>query len=57
MEGNKYILHVKLFTVTTGCVCKTLGFQGGFLLGLFYGPEDGGDMFLQNVRQLSMDPR
>jgi hypothetical protein len=24
-------------------------FDAGFLLGLFFGPEDGGDMFLQNV--------
>jgi hypothetical protein len=24
-------------------------FQAGFLLGLFFDPEDGGDMFLRNV--------
>jgi hypothetical protein len=24
-------------------------FHPGFLLGLFFGPEDGGDMFLRNV--------
>jgi hypothetical protein len=24
--------------------------DSGFLLGLFFDPEDGGDMFLQNVR-------
>jgi hypothetical protein len=24
-------------------------FHAGFLLGLFFDPEDGGDMFLQNV--------
>jgi hypothetical protein len=24
-------------------------FQSGFLLGLFFDPEDGGDMFLRNV--------
>jgi hypothetical protein len=24
-------------------------FHAGFLLGLFFNPEDGGDMFLQNV--------
>jgi hypothetical protein len=23
--------------------------HGGFLLGLFFNPEDGGDIFLQNV--------
>jgi hypothetical protein len=27
----------------------------GFLLGLFFDPEDGGDMFLQNVGLLSME--
>jgi hypothetical protein len=26
-----------------------------FLLGLFFGPEDGGDMFLLNVCRLSTD--
>jgi hypothetical protein len=25
-------------------------FHAGFLLGLFFDPEDGGDMFLRNVR-------
>jgi hypothetical protein len=25
----------------------------GFLLGLFFDPEDGGDMFLRNVGRLS----
>jgi hypothetical protein len=24
-------------------------FHAGFLLGLFFNPEDGGDMFLQNM--------
>jgi hypothetical protein len=24
-------------------------FHAGILLGLFFGPEDGGDMFLRNV--------
>jgi hypothetical protein len=24
-------------------------FHGGFLLGLFFDPEDGGDIFLRNV--------
>jgi hypothetical protein len=24
-------------------------FLAGFLLGLFYDPDDGGDMFIQNV--------
>jgi hypothetical protein len=29
--------------------------HAGFLLDLFLGPEDGGDMFLRNVGRLSMD--
>jgi hypothetical protein len=28
--------------------------RSGFLLGLFFNPEDGGDMFLQNISWLSM---
>jgi hypothetical protein len=27
----------------------------GFLLGVFFDPEDRGDMFLQNIGGLSMD--
>jgi hypothetical protein len=30
-------------------------FRAGFLLGLYFEPEDGGDMFLRNVSSLSMD--
>jgi hypothetical protein len=30
-------------------------FQAGFLLGLFFDPEDGGDMFPRNVNLLSSD--
>jgi hypothetical protein len=30
-------------------------FRASFLLGLFFKPEDGGDMFLQNVGWHSMD--
>jgi hypothetical protein len=30
-------------------------FRAGFLLGLFIDPEDGVDMFLQNVSLLSAD--
>jgi hypothetical protein len=30
-------------------------FHIGFLLGLFFDPEDGGDMFLRNVGLLQME--
>jgi hypothetical protein len=28
---------------------RATSFHAGFLLGLFFGPEDGGDMFIRNV--------
>jgi hypothetical protein len=30
-------------------------FHAGFLLGLFFDPEDGGNTFLRNVGSFSMD--
>jgi hypothetical protein len=30
-------------------------FHAGFLLGLFFDPEDGGDIFLRNAGSLSTD--
>jgi hypothetical protein len=29
-------------------------FNAGFLLGIFFDPEDGGDIFLRNIGWLSM---
>jgi hypothetical protein len=34
---------------------QVFGFHAGFLLGLFFNPEDGGNIFLQNVGGLSTD--
>jgi hypothetical protein len=29
--------------------------HAGFLLGIFFGPEDGGDVFLRNISRLSKE--
>jgi hypothetical protein len=34
----------------TGLLLLATYFHAGFLLGLFFDPEDGGDMFIRNVR-------
>jgi hypothetical protein len=36
-------------------VKKTTCFHAGFLLGLFFDPDNGGDIFLRNVGLLSTD--
>jgi hypothetical protein len=46
-KHNASILRVQSFA------CCLL--QSGFLLGFFLDPEDGGDIFLQNVGWLSTD--
>jgi hypothetical protein len=38
-----------------GGTCRL--FHAGFLLGLFFDPEDEGDVFLRNVGRLSTDYR
>jgi hypothetical protein len=39
-----------IFSVKAGVYhMLTTCFHAGFLLGLFFGPEDRGDMFLRNV--------
>jgi hypothetical protein len=38
---------IKHFAVKPSSACYLL--LAGFLLGLFFNPEDGDDMFLQNI--------
>jgi hypothetical protein len=40
---DHYVIIRKLLDLIFAC------FHAGFLLGLFFYPEDGSDMFLQNV--------
>jgi hypothetical protein len=45
VESRWQTLHERLFSL---CITGTC-FHAGFLLGLFFDPEDGSDMFLVNV--------
>jgi hypothetical protein len=48
------VMKSSIFWDITPCNRATY-FHAGFLLGLFFDPEHGGDMFLRNVGCLSMD--
>jgi hypothetical protein len=43
--GGKYRLHLQGRKISLLGTC----FHASFLLGLFFDPKDGGDMFLRNV--------
>jgi hypothetical protein len=49
--GHDHLVHWKPTSRALLANC----FHAGFLLGLCFDPEDGGDIFLQNIGWLSMD--
>jgi hypothetical protein len=46
--GTAYRLHLHGRKISRAAVLATC-FHAGFLLDIFFDPEDGGDMFLRNV--------
>jgi hypothetical protein len=52
MSGN-YVGFEVLTAVVMALVCYLL--YAGFLLGLFFSLEDGGDMLLQNIDRIPVD--
>jgi hypothetical protein len=53
--GGKCHLHLQGWRINHERNKFPACFHAGFLLGLFFNPEDGGDMFLWNVNWLSVD--